>query len=652
MSRLNHQMRHAKVDLPKPQVHPGHPFRVAKNHDALLTYIKDRLAVGKEHRDSEVPRLTRIDKKMAGWMRMSDEDRARDAKNNDTGEPFVTKLNLPLTFVHVDDMMTYLVQTFAPNRGMFYNTGTPDDVDEASQLVTKMNNDAIYSGYFREVVHGLFSCLKYNLGGFLVQWGSDAGPVVSADGGRRTFDSAVKWQGNRLEALDRYNTLVDPSVHPTKLHMEGEFAATVKLRSHFWVQSRAARGQLHNCDKALEGGGMNTRCEYYRHPPSEAKFTNDESRGSTDWVSILSETPSTLQDGHEVLTIFIRLNPTEFGLVKSNEIVNRRGYELWRFVILDGEWIVSAEHQNNIHNHIPMYFGLVHDDSMGTLQKSPSELLIPLQDFASFLLNTHMEGTRKNIFGTTLFDPTMVRMDKIPKGEVAARLPVEPKAYGKDIRSYVWQMQGNTDTKTTMSDLESVMAIINQFFPTQSLPSQIASIDRAVTDQVAAVQQGANRRQQKTARLLDDTIFRPMRFAMYYNILQYQPDGEDLTDFYSGKQIKLDLAKLKDTNLPFIIGQGLKAIDRTATAQMIQNVIFALIQAPEPAQQVDLLAMIDFWTNMLDVEMDFKQFRRAPPGMGDNGGPPLDDEATRAGTGETPIVPVTDPNAVTEPLRG
>jgi hypothetical protein len=45
------------------------------------------------------------------------------------------------------------------------------------------------------------------------------------------------------------------------------------------------------------------------------------------------------------------------------------------------------------------------------------------------------------------------------------------------------------------------MGLVNQFFPTQSLPSQIASIDRAVDSQVAAVQQGANRRQQKAARL-------------------------------------------------------------------------------------------------------------------------------------------------------
>jgi hypothetical protein len=102
---------------------------------------------------------------------------------------------------------------------------------------------------------------------------------------------------------------------------------------------------------------------------------------------------------------------------------------------------------------------------------------------------------------------------------------------------------------------------------------------------VAAVQQGANRRQQKAARLLDDTVFRNVRFAMYYNILQYQPDSSEVTDFYTGKPVKIDLASLRNTDLPFIIGQGLKAIDRQAAAQMLQQVIFALIQAPQAAQE-------------------------------------------------------------------
>lgn len=637
-------MRHATVKPVPPSVHAKHPLRDIKNHDSLLEYLQQRLMIAKTARDAEIGRLINVDKKMAGYIRLKDADVDRAQRSEETGDPLVTKMNLPLTFVHIDDMMTFLAETFAPSRGMFYNTGTPNEVGEAKQVVTKMNNDALYGGYYRQVLHTMFSCLKYNLGGVVVDWGSDAGPTLrsGSTGEDRVFDSGVKWVGNRLKSVDRYNMLIDPAVAPTSLHLEGEFGGYAELRSRYWIQTRIERGQFTVPRDALYGLSETSRCTYYRHPPAEARLQANDNRG-TDWVSVLSMAPSTIQHGHEVVTVFCRLNPTEFDLVESKDKDARSRYELWRFTLLDNKHIVSCAYQDNVHNHLPMYFGLVHDDAMGSAQKSPAEVLIPLQDFASFLLNTHQEGSRSSIYGTTFYDPSMVKLDKIPKGEVAARLPVESKAYGKDIRSFIWESRSAYDTKQTMNDLEVVMGIVNQFFPTQALPSQIASIERAVSNQVAAVQQGANRRQQKTARLLDDSLFRPMRFAMYYNILQYQPDGEELTDFYTGQQITLDLAAMKDTNLPYIIGQGLKAIDRMSTSQMMQQVIFALIQAPQAAQGIDLLAMIDFWTSMIDIDMDMKQFRVAPPAVG---GPPA------VGPDGNPIQPATNPQSLDEPIYG
>lgn len=649
-------MTHAVVPMVEPTVHSTHPFKHLANHDKLLEYCLQRLKVGKQSRDAQLPRLKRVDRKVAGVIRLRDADIARFERSEETGEPFVTRMNLPLAFVHLDDMMTYLAETFAPSRGMFHNTGNPEEIEEAGQIVTKMNNDALYNGYYSEVLQTLFSTLKYNLGGVVVTWGSDNGPVGSQTGGEvadRSFESAVRWQGNRLKALDNYNTLLDPSVRPERLHLEGEFAAYVELKSRFWVLTRASRGQLGNVKRATSAMGEANRCEFYRHPPAEAKLSSDTSRGSTDWVAILSQRPDAVQDGHEVTTLFIRLNPTEFGLVPNEEKRSRNRYELWKLTILDAKWICAASWQDNVHDHIPFYFGLVHNDSMGHLQRSPAEVLTPLQDFASFLLNTHQESERASIYGTTFYDPTMVKLDEVPKGEVAARVPVEPRAYGRDIRSFLFDMRATRDTQNTMQNLGQVMQIVDQFFPTQALPSQIASIDRAVSNQVAAVQHGANRRQQKTARQLDDSQFRPMRFAMYYNILQYQPDGEELTDFYTGKQIKLDLSKLKDTNLPFIIGQGLKAIDRQSNVEKMQQLIFSMLQAPQLMQpdpvtgeRIDLLGLINFWTDMMDMDVDMRQFRITPQAAPTGAAP------TDAADGENPINPITNPAAITEPIYG
>lgn len=647
-------MDHCKVPLPKPDVPPGHPFRNKATHDMLLKFLQQRLLYGKNCRDTDLTRLVRTDKKVAGWIKLSKEDKIRLKQQDDEGDPLVTKLNLPLAWVHIDDIMTYFAQTFAPNRGMFYHTANPNETGEAQQITTKMNNDAIQSGSYREILQGLFGLLKYNKGGYWVNWAKEMGPTLVArdDGQPPSVDMQIRWQGNRMEAVDNYNFFYDMSVPLHKLHTDGEFCARADLRSHYWLQSQAALGKFYNVEESLEYDETGTTMTYYRNPPSEAQFDQGDNNAGTDtnWLSILSETAGYIQaNGFELVTIYIRINPMKFALVPKASKALRDRFEVWRFTILNDEKIISADYMNNIHGYLPVFMGTMNDDIMGSAQKSVAEILTPLQDFASFLVNTHVAASRSKLYGTTVYDPMMIDLDSIPKGEVAARVKVKPAAMGKDIRTYVMQLNTDMDTNQTLQDLDSVMSLINQFFPTQSLPSQIASIDRAVDSQVAAVQQGANRRQQKAARLLDDSIFRNVRFAMYYNIIQYAPDQEDVTDAFTGTKVTLDIAKLRDTNLPFIIGQGLKAIDRMAAASMLQNIIFALIQAPQAAQGLDLLGLIDYWTSMIDVDIDMKQFRLQPAG------PPNPDgsqpQANPDGTPAAPIVPATAPSAVTEPLR-
>jgi hypothetical protein len=641
-------MQHAKIKMPSAKgTYPAnHPLVNADMHDRLLLYLQQRLYAGKYARDSRLDRLCQIDKQVAGWMSLSKEDRDRQAKNQETGRPVPTEINLPLVFVHLDDMMTYFAQTFAPSQGMFYQTGKPQEQQPAKQIVTLMNNHAIYAGYYREVLLGLYSILKYNIGGYKVNWSKDSGPKLTKNGnGDDILQTTTVWQGNRLEAIDMYNFLPDPSIHPTKLHCDGEFAAQAFVRSKYWLQRKAALGLYYNLESLLrEDQGVN-QWVYYVSPPKQANLEADES-GGTNWKAVLSENTTTnAGPNYELVEITINLNPTEWGLVTAKDRATRDRYETWKFTICNNNKIISTQYLNNIHGFLPFFFGLLNDDVMSTSSKSVAEILTPLQTFASSLINTHIKSNRKNLWGTTFYDPSMFDMEQVKEGDVAGRVKMKAQSWGRDIRTGIFKETTPLDTKQTMVDLESVMGIVDKFFPTQSLPSQIASIDRAIDSQVAAVQQGANKRQQKAARLLDETVFRFVRFAMYYNIIQYQPDAEEVTDYYSGNTVKISLDQLRQTDLPFIIGQGLKAIDRQAAAKAMQSIIFALIQAPQAQQGINLLAMIDFWSSMIDIDIDMTQFEiQQQPQQPGQEQPQVD------ATGN-PIVPATNPNALTAPIR-
>lgn len=645
---------HANVPPAVAAVPATHPFRNQKTHDKLLDYLKQRLQMGKKVRDAKLERYCQIDRNVSGWMKLSEEDKKRRIKQEEDGTPQAIQMNLPLSYVHIDDMMTYFAATFSPNRGMFYHTGKPNEASEANQIVTLMNNHAVYAGYYRETLLSTLSCLKYNVGGFACFWAKDEGPSLSKDpSGKDVLSIDTKWQGNKIESLDMYNTFWDPTVHATKLSVDGEWCARAKMVSHYWLRSKAARGVYYNVDECLKEDSGVSQCQYYRHPPTEARLDIDDTKAGQDYASWFGESPEYAQNtGFELVEVFIRLNPTDFSLIEGTpaDRMARSRYEIWRFTVLNNEKIIDCTYMNNIHGLLPFFFGVINDDLMGQSAKAVSEILQPLQDFASFLLNIHIQASRKNVWGLTVYDPTVVDFKAIPKGEVNGYLPIKASGYGKDLRTAIYHDQTQLDTKQTLQDLDSVMGIINQFFPTQSLPSQIASIDRAVDSQVAAVQQGANRRMHKTARLLDDTLFRSLRFCCYYNIIQYQPDNTSVNDFY-GKEVVIDLSTLRQTDLPFIIGQGLKAIDRQAAAGALQQIIFALVQNPQAAQRIDMIGLIDYWTNMIDIDVDMTQFhldQQAPAQMGPNAGqtPGQVAAAAQAGTGAAPPAANTPDGAI------
>ena len=103
------RMTHATFTFPKPNqvFHPSHPLRNQKNHDRLLEYLQQRLLLGKNARDERLPRLGRIDRDVAGWILRTDETEVeRERKKTQTGQPIAMDQNLPVTFIHIDDMMT------------------------------------------------------------------------------------------------------------------------------------------------------------------------------------------------------------------------------------------------------------------------------------------------------------------------------------------------------------------------------------------------------------------------------------------------------------------------------------------------------------------------------------------------------------------
>ncbi len=624
-----------------------HPFRSKQNHDKLLKYLLERLTFGFKSRDQREPRMRDVDTKIAGWIALDEKDRERAIKEALTGDPMAKKQNLPLIFIHMDDLLTYLTQSFAPNRGMFASFGNATQEGPARGLMTLMNNQAVYAGYYREVALSCWNTLKYNLGGVQTGWDRDMTTSYQRRGGEMMATPALQWQGNRIRAFDMYNTCWDCAVEPSRVFERGEFVGTSFRESLFEIRRKTGSQFYFNVD-GLGGTDLSLSKEggFYVTPPRNTYPLRATSKNQTNWVSVFRGTVDEgfMENTYELNRIYIWINPLEFGLLPRNagNRASRNRLEIWRFTLLGKQRVIEASHMTNVHNHLPAYFGTIHDDEGTNHLKSPAELLEPIQQVGSFAMNIHVDGMRKNVYGTTYYDPSGIDMSQLKDGEVSARVPVSKAGFGRDIRTMVLHDNNQVDTSQTLSMMQGAFDLANTVFPSMSAPNQIADMERAVASQVAAVQQGSSRRNHKMARILDETMFRPMRTGMFQNIVQYF--DEDSTTGLDGNKVNIDISGLKTTDVEFVIGMGLKTLDRTAAANSFQSLIFAMIQNPQAAAQYDIAEMINDWANMIDLNLDMTKYRiqQAPatgaPQVGPDGNP-------------LPFAPAVDPGAVTGPVK-
>lgn len=594
-----------------PLLMKGSADKREENHEKLLEYLKSRLEAQRTLRVARLQRYARIDMQVSTWQRLSDQDSQRKNIEETTGKTQAIHMNMPIIHSHMEDMTSFFAEVYSPGAGDFFQLPKAETQAQSTALVEKLNNDAKAEKYYKELILTLRRILKYNIAGFALDWVKDRGQ--SDNDGR-----------NRYTSVDPYNHMYDPAIlDPSDISKKAEWSATVCICDQRHLLERTKEGRYFGVGAVIQPKGSETyvnqmtQAEYYRYSPAEAGLTYDDQKtrnnSTPDWGGYgagLASDRAVQVPGWEEISMYCWINPFEFNLVEEDP----NDYELWKFTILGGTRIVemtpvfdgtaaateSSGDLSTQFRQIPHFMGFLNVDDMKESQRSTAELLAPFASYASFLLNSNIDATRSGIYGFTIYDPLGIDMDSIPKGEVAAR--VRSKMPGRDVREIVQTINGNMPTRDTMADLVSITQIMKEFFPAQALPSQIAGIDRAVTNQVSAVLQGVNRRLHMAVRVIDDDIMGPARYGSFVNIVRYNA---------------ANLKGLSQKNVMTILGSGLQQLNRDVAAGQIKELIFTMLQNPDSVAETDLMGLINWWTGMLNIPENINTFRKqAPTGQG------------------------------------
>lgn len=597
-----------------------------ENYENLLRYLRCRIQRAQEKRNRRVERCTKIDRTISTWRKLTPEDSARDLTAEQTGKNFAIPFNIPVLASHLDDMVSYFAEALAPIQNPF-STATGET--RITALTKRLNRDAVARNYYLEVVKTVRSCLKYNFGGMTVEWEDGAEAASSL------FN--VNQPGNTWLALDPYNTFWDPTVtNPKHIPHRAEYAGSVSITNRFEILKNYNAGKWVNVegilssatrqdnDESFRDGMTPARLRIWKNPSnaipgdagSDSRSSGKEPNELTeqDWsdlgLGIEDEvTGDASRVEYERIKLYCWIVPDQFNLLSADDkrqleeaqIDTSTFLQLWCFELIDGQTIVSAfpipeRSPNRQRAVIPFYAAYLTEDQVQEAQRSIMELMRGFQRFATAMHDLYVEGTRSNIYGVTVYNADMVNTSTWPANQASGRVGVK-NIGNRSVRDVIDQIGRGSNLGEAMQGVESSLSLKDQLFPSQALPGQVSSMERAVTSQVASVVHGAQRSLRMLLRLLDSTVMMPTRMAAVRNLEMFEPETAGTSE-------------VTDEEVAEALGSGIESMEAERIVEACWRLLIAVTQNQESMQYYDVPKILGKIGRLMNLSFDMSEFAR------------------------------------------
>lgn len=632
--------------LNKKYDNPNSPENGMWQEDRLVKHIVDRLQLSDKERMLRIRRMQDIDVQLSGFVSMDEDDRKRDKDNKRGKAPKPVKHNLPLAYSQIDDYVTFAMSLFAPETNIFIATSTADKQPVAEALTNEIGKQGQTLQYFRNLSRFLNNAMKYNLAAMSCNWEKCDGIVFTAKEdaqnpstgitGQLQTTTGTVWEGNVLKSCDMYNFLYDTAVHPVDLPLRGEYFAEIELVTPFRVKRMAEQKLLFGIDRYVNTPAPMTNSTigstFYRSPPIVRDYHNLEGGDQrTNWRQIMTAGSPALQSqlGIELAYFTCWINPQEYDLAPRDRL------ECWRLCLANGMYITSAVHLDVTHGQLPVACAAPIEDDLLNEQRTYAEMLLPLQTFASFLLNTHVDATRKSIYGITIYDKAAFPgFDLSTDDLIGARVGMKSTQTGQTIDQVFKHFTDVPETGQNVEMIGHIVELMQKILPT-NMVNQVADLERATEYQAAAVVQSASRRNLKISRLINDQAISVIKFQMLYNIYQ----NINIISFTNnqGQKVNITPKMILDAAIEFDIGTGLKGMDRLMQVSIFKDLMSYLFQVKGMDQQVDLLGLLSYVCQMAGFKTDLSQFRLRSPAGATAANAAAEEAGAQAGAAQQPV---------------
>lgn len=537
------------------------------------------------------------------------EDHRRAERANRYGDSRkFQNVTVPVVMPLVEAAVTYQTSVFLTGHPIFGVVSNPQTMDAALQMETVIEDQSTRGGWVRELMMFFRDGFKYNLAALEVNWSRVVTAELETDLGFSTRQAKPKellWEGNIIKRRDPYNLIFDTRVAPAEVYRSGEFAGYTEMMSRIQLKAFIASlpdKMVDNIVPAFESGvgfsGISTFAiegGYYIPEVNPNALLDRDPKRSTNWLAWAEiaggEHKIKYKDNYEVTTLYAKILPSDFGM----KVPSPNTPQIWKFIFVNHSVLIYAERQTNAHGYLPMLFSQPLEDGLDYQTKSLAQNVQPIQEITSAMWNATIAARRRAISDRGIYDPSRIAEHHINNENPAAKIPVRPAAYGKNVAEAYYPIPFRDDQSGMfMQESQALMQFANII--TGQNPARQGQFVKGnkTRDEFQTVMSNANGRDQMTALLLEAQIFTPLKEIIKVNILQYQ-GGVSLFNRELQKEVTIDPLKLRKAVMEFKISDGLTPSDKLINADTLQVAMQVIGSSPQIAAGYNLAPMFSYF---------------------------------------------------------
>lgn len=588
-------------------------------HSKVVDAITARVDYWEEKYTDKLDRLSKDDDIFTAYIKETDADAVRK-ENREDGEPEYTTLIVPYSYAALLSSHTYWTSVFLSRTPVHQFSGRHGETENSIQAIEALvDYQTAVGGLLTKYYVWMHDAPRYGYGVLCTYWDEERTRVSSIEEQPQTFagmplmgskpkrvkvtKEVVGYVGNKGMNVHPSDFITDPRV-PLADYQTGEFCGRkVRLSWNELVKGRA-KGRYFNIDAVLNYG-RSTKDSRADKFGTDIKLPDEE---DTSLKGELGDVGT-----YDAVEMWVELIPKDWQLGGSDYP------EKWIFTVVDKRIIIEARPFDALHARFPFNILSNEIDGYTIYPRSLLEILEPLNNALTWLLNSHMFNVRASMNNQFIFDPSRVVTKDLTRKGAGKLIRLKESAYGTDVRSVISQLPVVDMTQGHLRDMQVMTDLVNRASGvTDNLMSVLNSGGRKSATEVRQQNTAALTRLKTHAEYWSASAFGPHAQMVLQNTQQYYDQERmfkiagDLLDQSKFMQVNpMDIQGFYD----YVPVDGTLPVDRYAQANLWKEILFGLYKAPELAQQFDM-AGIFTWMAQIAGLKNIKKFRvQAMPDM-------------------------------------